>query len=192
MSFEAAYKKVHNIEGGYVNDPIDSGGETFAGIARNFHRNWAGWQLVDQIKASHPRHRWNVEMLGNVELMNAVRGFYKRKFWDVWKGDQVNTISERVAEEIYECGVNMGYRIAVKFLQRALNLLDRNGSSDIAVDGIVGPATLARLEAYMPRDEKVLLGMLNVLQGYRYIEIMESRPTQERYARGWFRRVTLV
>ncbi|MDR1034997.1 MAG: hypothetical protein LBT40_00015 [Deltaproteobacteria bacterium] len=38
-------KHVEEMEGGWANNPADSGGETFRGIARNFHKSWPGWAI---------------------------------------------------------------------------------------------------------------------------------------------------
>lgn len=41
-------------EGGYSNDPIDLGGETYKGIARNAHPNWQGDYLSIKITSLIP------------------------------------------------------------------------------------------------------------------------------------------
>jgi len=37
----------------------------------------------------------------------------------------------------------------------------------------------------------ILLKIMNVLQGMHYISYMNKSPVQEKYARGWFGRVSL-
>ena len=44
--FEIAYGETELFEGGYVNDPVDRDGETHRGVARRFHPDWEGWQIV--------------------------------------------------------------------------------------------------------------------------------------------------
>ncbi len=44
----------------------------------------------------------------------------------------------------------------------------------------------------MSDDRKLLLKVLNVLQGAHYIDRMEHLPSQETFARGWFSRVFLT
>ena len=48
--FETAYDKMIQDEGGYVLHKIegDTGGQTYAGIARNKNPNWPGWGFVDR------------------------------------------------------------------------------------------------------------------------------------------------
>jgi len=38
----------------------------------------------------------------------------------------------------------------------------------------------------------LLLKLLNVLQGYKYVEIAEATKTQEKFVASWFSRVALV
>jgi lysozyme family protein len=54
-------------------------------------------------------------------------------------------LSERIAEELVDTGVNMGPPVAAMMLQRSLNALNGQGKyyPDIAVDGDVGPGTIA-------------------------------------------------
>jgi len=44
----------------------------------------------------------------------------------------------------------------------------------------------------MSNDGRLLLKVLNVLQGAHYIDRMEHLPSQETFARGWFTRVSLI
>jgi lysozyme family protein len=84
--------------------------------------------------------------------------------------------------------VNCGTGFAKPLLQRALNLLNNQGKGgwpDLVVDGVYGSATLNALKTYMAKrgkeGEKVLVRVLNIMQGQRYIEICERNPTQEQF-----------
>ena len=46
--FNSAFQITMGNEGGYANNPADSGGETYKGIAKNYWPNWEGWTAVDQ------------------------------------------------------------------------------------------------------------------------------------------------
>ncbi|MDF9440049.1 putative peptidoglycan-binding domain-containing protein, partial [Acinetobacter baumannii] len=92
--------------------------------------------------------------------------------------DQVNAISSAVAEELLDTGVNCGTGFAKPLLQRALNLLNNQGKAgfpDLEVDGVYGSETLGALKTYLSKrgkeGEKVLVRVLNIMQGQRYIEI---------------------
>ena len=188
-NFEEAYYKTMGHEGGYVNDPHDAGGETYKGIARKYNGDWDGWSIIDSQKGSS---YFPGCLDGDDDLQDNVHAFYKHRYWDVNKLDQVS--SQTVGEEMFDTGVNMGVGRAAKFLQKSLNYLNRNGSlySELIVDGAIGPASLSALDIVLnDGDERVLLTMMNVLQGQHYMNYMDSNPAQKKYARGWFKRVTL-
>ena len=47
--------------------------------------------------------------------------------------------------------------------------------------------TSSRTLAKRGKEEKVLVRVLNIMQGQRYIEICERNPTQEQFFYGWIR-----
>ncbi|MFZ5762819.1 MAG: glycoside hydrolase family 108 protein [Thermodesulfobacteriota bacterium] len=176
------------VEGGYVNDPDDAGGETYRGISRVNWPNWPGWGYIDQIR-EHGMGKKEIEASGDLSLLAA--RFYREQFWDRVAGDR---LPPEVAAEVFDSAVNAGTHRAVLWLQQALNLLNRNGKDypDVAEDGRMGQGTINALAAYLKRDTTTpLLKVLNVLQGAHYIEYMRKSPTQEKYARGWLTRVAL-
>lgn len=60
MRFDECFAHVVDIEGGYSNDPQDSGGETQFGIARRFHPDaWRnGPPTLEQAKAIYRNDYW--------------------------------------------------------------------------------------------------------------------------------------
>ena len=176
--FNEAFDKTMGHEGGYVNDPDDAGGETYRGIARRYHPQWEGWDLIDDTKPD----------IDDAALDPYVRKFYEERYWDV---NLLDEFPQSIANEMFDTGVNMGIGRAAKFLQESLNYLNRNESlfQDLVVDGDIGPATMNGLSKISEGDVKILLKMLNVCQGRHYMEYMKKSPTQEKYARGWFNRV---
>lgn len=190
-NFEQAFLLTLGHEGGYVFDPDDAGGETYKGVARRYHPGWPGWSTIDQIKQQTDNRQQLNKMLGEADtLQQQIRDFYKQLYWDRFQGDAID--SQPLAEELFDTGVNMGVHRAVRFLQEGLNLLNRNQKSfkDILEDGKSGPGTLAALKKYLAKDPaEHLLKIMNILQGMHYIEYMRKSPTQEKYARGWLKRV---
>ena len=183
--FNEAFGKTMAHEGGYVNDSTDAGGETYKGISRVYNPGWSGWAVVDAAKA---QGKVNSTILNsNVALQQNVGAFYKDKYWDV---NRLDHMTQKVAEEMFDTGVNMGTGRASRFLQKALNYLNRNGKlyGELTVDGKIGPASLNAIKA-CKKDERVLLAMLNTLQGMHYMNYMDKSPSQKKYARGWFKRV---
>jgi lysozyme family protein len=183
--FKTAYKITMAHEGGYANNPADTGGETWKGIARKKHPDWPGWTIID--KAKNGNFPANLHSVSG--LQDMVESFYKVKFWDYLKLDQVN--NQKIANELFDTSVNMGQGIAALFLQRSLNVSNRNGKeyADLQVDGSIGPVTINTLNSH-PRQEQVLK-VLNTLQGARYISICEANPSQEIFMTSWLSRVGL-
>ncbi len=116
---------------------------------------------------------------------------YRQRYWVGPRFDGVAALSNAVAEELFDTGVNMGPGAAVMMLQRSLNALNRQQRdwADVVADRRVGPATLAALQALLrvrrADGEAVLLKALNALQGARYIELAEARAANESFLHGW-------
>jgi lysozyme family protein len=182
--FKTSFLKSMHHEAGYANHPADRGGETYRGIARRKHHAWKGWRIIDGYKSIA---EFEAKLDTDTGLQMLVDAFYKTMFWDDLYLDKIN--SQEIADELFDTAINMGGSIAVKFLQEALNLLNKNGKSfiDIKVDGVMGPNTIAMANKYP--NEKALLKTLNGLQFGRYRNICNEDPTQEVFFLGWLNRV---
>lgn len=174
MNIEQYLEELIKREGGYVNNPADRGGATKYGIT--------------EAVARENGYKGNMKDLP----LEVAKAIYKKQYWTAPRFDQVNYISSLIAEELLDTGVNCGTSFAKPLLQRALNLLNNQGKagwSDLAVDGIYGPATLNALKTYLAKrgkeGEKVLVRVLDIMQGQRYIEICERNPMQEQFFYGW-------
>lgn len=160
-------------EGGYVNHPADRGGSTKWGITEAVARR----QGFAGDMRSLPR--------------SDAAAIYKRLYWFKPRFDEVAIHAPALAAELFDTGVNMGTGTATAFLQRALNALNREGRdyADLTLDRLVGPATLAALQAFLRKrgadGESVLLKAVEALQGAHYINIAEARPSQEAFVYGW-------
>lgn len=162
--FSKAFDELIGIEGGYVNDPTDRGGETKYGIS----------------KRSYPN-----EDIRGLTLQRAKEIYYK-DFWQKTGADRV--YDDKISNELFDTGVNMGVGTATRFFQQALNLMNRNQRDfpDLVVDGILGVKTF---RGYDKVDKSILLKVLNGLQFCRYKEICERDPSQEKYFNGWMKRI---
>lgn len=178
--YQASFITVMMSEGGYVRDPTDRGGETYMGIARKSFPAWPGWSTVEKLRSA-PEFPQNLSV-----LTPEVQQFYKENFWDRNRLSEFNDAS--LALELFDTGVNMGAVTAAKFLQRSLNLLNRNGLSypDTPVDGIIGNKTIKLANEH--KNPRQLYDLLNTMQGARYIHICETDPTQEKFMYGWLAR----
>jgi lysozyme family protein len=161
------------IEGGYSNNPADRGGETIYGITVAVARAYGYTGAMKDMPRS------------------TAIDIYRTRYWTQPRFDQVNAIDAALAAKLLDIGVNMGQTTGVKFLQRALNVLNQQGKSfpDVSVDGGLGPMTLAALQAFYAArgadGHRVLLGMIASQQSVRYIEIAEANPSQESFEYGW-------
>lgn len=161
-------------EGGYVNDPDDSGGETMYGITVKVAREYGYTGPM----ASMPHQ--------------TAFDIYTALYWDALSLDQVELISPLVAEEMADTSVNQGAYRAGSFLQRSLNALnDRERLyPDLKVDGKVGTRSIDALEKFSAKRGQegvsVLHRMLNALQGAFYVSLVERREKDEKFIYGWF------
>lgn len=168
-------KKIIEVEGGYVDDPSDSGGKTKYGITEKVAKA-NGW-IFDMQKLPY----------------DLAFKIYSQRYWDSMNLDEIEKLSAKVAEELCDTGVNIGTTRASIFLQRCLNVLNNKGLAyhDIIVDGDIGGKTLRALRAFFDirksEGEQVLLAMLNCLQGEFYISLAEKREKDERFVFGWFK-----
>lgn len=175
MSFDKSFNRVVLIEGGYADDPYDSGGKTKWGITEAVAR----------------RFGYHGEM-ADLEIA-AARQIYRLQWWRLMRLDDIETMAEAIADELFDTGVNCGVGVAGKFLQRALNALNnmQKHYADITVDGIIGPGTLYALREYLRRrgqeGETVLLRLLNSLQGEYYVALAERREKDESFLYGWIK-----
>jgi lysozyme family protein len=172
--FRRSWRKLKEVEGGYVDDPNDSGGKTKYGVTESLAR----------------RHGY-VGAMSELDEPRAL-AIAKVEFWDPLRLDKVADCSWRTANEIFDSAYNMGRARVASWLQRCLNLLNLRGHlfPDLVEDGNYGPATLAALATFLdarPDGEIVLLRMLNSLQGAFYIELAARREKDEAFIYGWFR-----
>ena len=110
--FERAVMVVLRHEGGYVDDPLDRGGETNFGISSR----------------SNP----------DIDISSLTRAQAVEIYWErYWRGLHYEELPPQVATKTFDLAVNMGRRKAVACLQRAL----RACGLRVRVDGILGPET---------------------------------------------------
>lgn len=174
-------EKTLQVEGGYTNNPNDEGGETIWGIT-----------------VATARTNGYTAAMRDMPRTTAI-GIYEREFFVKPQYDKVLQIDGPIAAELYDSGVNCGTVVASKWLQTALNVLNREHQDypDLTVDGQIGPGTLSALQTFIRlrklEGEVVLLKILNCLQGAYYVQLATQREKNEDFIFGWFRnRVELV
>lgn len=174
MSAKDIINAIIGREGRFSNNPDDLGGPTIWGVTEKVAREYSYGGKMEEM----PR--------------DTAFNILYTKFMVRTGFDQVEMVSGIIAEELCDSAVNMGESIPGPWLQRCLNLLNNKATfyPDIAVDGKIGPATIASLKALIAKrgkdGVKVLWKMLNSLQGARYIDISEKREANETFTYGWF------
>jgi len=109
--FDIAFEHLMDNEGGYSNDPVDSGGKTIYGIASKYHKAW-----FDTVYTAYKSR--NIEA-----AKDLAKKFYKSKFWD----DGYDKIRESsLAFRLFDFGVNAGVKRSVKIFQKCVNYLTRH------------------------------------------------------------------
>lgn len=155
--FEPAIAVVLEHEGGYTNNPNDAGGETKFGIC----------------KRSYP----NLD-IASLSAEDA-KAIYRRDFWLPLQLEQVD--NQELATKIFDTAVLTGKTRSVRFLQSALQGL----GSPVALDGVMGPHTLAAVNAASP--EPLLQSYRRQLEAF-YQGLAEAVPTDRPFLKGWLTR----
>ena len=110
----------------------------------------------------------------------GAKEIYRKDYWDK---NKVDKLSPDLKHIYFDMCVNQGRSRAVKILQKAANAK----GAKLTVDGGLGPATLGAIEKHKPELERV--------RSYRvlhYANLVISKPEQERFWNGWFRRALEV
>jgi lysozyme family protein len=160
-------------EGKYSNHKSDTGGETMWGITISVAR----------------ANGYTGEMRAMTRAV--AEGIYLDQYWYKPKFSLIAELSELIAEELFDTGVNMGIGKASEFLQITLNALNKGATiyPDIKEDGQIGSVTIEMLRRFLnargKEGEKVMLTALNCLQGARYIDLSRGRAANEDFVYGW-------
>lgn len=180
-SFDKAFDLTMGHEGGYANNPKDRGGETYKGIARKYWPKWSGWAILDAIKP-HTAVNINKVAGSNQPLQTAIKQFYKQNFWD--NIDLTNVQDQQLANNVFDFGVNGGTGRAARFLQMAANKVST--CEDIAVDGAIGPKTMALVNQL---NAKAVYDAYNTLKKAHYDSEIENNPSQIVFKNSWYSRI---
>ena len=162
---DLALEKVLKNEGGYKlhNVKGDTGGQTYAGIARNFHPTWPGWSFID-------RADFNLS-----KLKPLVKDFYLYEFWQRIKGDDI--ADQEVAESIFDFAVNASIRVASKLVQIVVGAKP---------DGIIGSMTIAKINGV---NKNLFLATFALAKVQRYADLCNNNRKYSKFLLGWINRV---
>jgi lysozyme family protein len=174
-----------SVEGGYVNNPKDKGGETNFGITVAVAN-----ENITMLK-SH--YKWDGTMRGLTKQMATA--IYEKMYWQASSLDTIYSISPLLADKIFDLSINCGRVRAGKWLQCALNALNRQQKDfkDIKVDGGIGSGTIGALNAFIKvRGKNNALSTIQMAligqQANHYISISITNPDNEEFVYGWLQR----
>jgi lysozyme family protein len=163
--FLLAFERALLAEGGYRLHQVDgdTGGLTYAGIARAKNPGWPGWAWIDR---------------GETPPSQLVRDFYRAGWWAPILGDQIR--DQAVAETIYSFATNSSAYGAPKTAVRLVQLV-----VGTTPDGAMGVRTLDAVNAMEPR---LFLALYALARIARYRDIVTRDRSQIKFLLGWINR----
>lgn len=179
MDFENCLRLTQIAEGAYSNNPLDPGGETICGLARNKNPNLSIWDTVDLWKSRGVTDGAMLDKMarGDPYFMRRVYAIYKGQYWNPVHCDELPPL---LRYPMFSACVNCGVVPAIKILQK---------SAGAKTDGVFGMQTY---KAVIDTDVHILYNaFLTNWRGY-YKSLVRSRPELGVFLNGWLRRVENV
>lgn len=165
-------------EGGFVNDPDDPGGATNHGVT------------------IHTMRRLGLDLTGDGQVTEAdVRRLTREQAIDIFvrhyfHAPRIDALPASLQAQVFDMYVNAGAN-AVKILQRLLGEM----GFPCAVDGIIGPQTIAAAQAAARAAPAYLPDAYAIARRNWYYALADARPASRKYARrrdggkgGWITR----
>lgn len=184
-SFDHSYKTyIQPFEGGYVNNPNDKGGETYAGIARKFHPTWSGWAYIDEIKKTNPVIKTNTKFPA---IQDKVDKFYLLGLWEPNNFSKIE--NQGIADILFDWYVNSGSNAANTKGAETYGvdeILNRDFGFKLPLDSKFDDLTIKAINAVDPAK------LYNTIKEERkkfYQTLVAKDPTQQTFLKGWMNRI---
>lgn len=158
-NFARSLSLVLKHEGGWADHPKDPGGATMKGVTISTFRRYV---KADGTKAD----------LRNITDAQ-IQAVYRKQYWDAVRGDE---LPDGIDYAVFDYAVNSGPTRAIKHLQEV---------AGVAVDGKLGPATLAAVSALNRA------ALINALCDRR-MKFLKGLETWATFKKGWSARVSGV
>ena len=152
--------KLKRWEGGYANDPDDTGKQTQCGVTLATFQQFFGADKAEADLRRMTEAQWRTIMKGG--------------FWDKCQADMIH--NQSVAECIVDWCVNSGPAIIKKV----------QGIVGVKADGVVGPQTLRAINNY---DGKKLHYRVKAARLAWLVDCVERRSVAVKWFDGWINRV---
>jgi lysozyme family protein len=175
---ETLAREIVAREGGYVNDPDDPGGATKYGVTIHTMRG-LGMDLDGDGQVS-PADVKRLSRNQAVEIF--LEHYYARP--------RISSLPEALQPSVFDMYVNAGAN-AVRILQRLLGEM----GEEVAVDGVIGPQTIAAAKAAAAKAPDHIADAYGIARRNYYYDLADRRPRSRKFARrrdggkgGWIAR----
>ncbi|MCM2562143.1 holin-associated N-acetylmuramidase [Lutimaribacter sp. EGI FJ00015] len=153
-------------EGGFANDPDDPGGATKHGVTVHTMRRLGLDLTGDGLVDAH-----DVRALSRAD---AERIFLRHYY----QGPRIDALPAVLRASVFDMYVNAGAN-AVKILQRLL----RQMGQDVAVDGVIGPQTIAAARSVAEAAPEHIADAYGIARRNYYFRLADKRPASRKYVR---------
>jgi len=171
-------KQIIAREGGFVNDPDDPGGATKYGVTIHTMR-----RLGLDLDRDGDVDVGDVRRLSRADAQAIFIEHYFHR-------PQIDALPVALQASVFDMYVNAGAN-AVKILQRLLNDMGQA----VAVDGVIGPQTIAAVQAAVRAAPDHIADAYGIAGRNYYLALADRRPPSRKFARtrnggkgGWIRR----
>lgn len=155
--------KIKKWEGGYSSHPADTdGGCTMQGITLTTYRRYYGRDKNCNDLKNITEEQW--------------RHILKSGYWDKMRADEIE--NQSIAELCVQMCWGSGAKTAIRKIQRCLGC---------EPDGIVGPKTLAALNA--PNRAEIHAKLWEMRRIW-FLNIVKAQPAKKVFLSGWLRRLS--
>jgi len=153
-------------EGGYVNDPDDPGGATNHGVTIHTMR-----RLGLDLDGDGDVDAQDVRVLSRDQAVGIFVDHYFIR-------PRIKDLPRPLQPTVFDMYVNAGSN-AVRILQRLL----RDMRIDVAIDGVIGPQTIAAAHQGMDAAPDHFVDAYGIARRNYYYRLADGRPASRKYAR---------